>query len=443
MSCIFIFRRDLRLTDNTALIQIANMKEVTEILPIFIYDHNQISGNFTSNKFLIIQDEALNDLNSYLLKHNSKLHRFYGTPYKVISYLIQEYKPAYVAFNIDYSTYSNERDRLIASVCKQTGVKLIVQHDVMMCGTIKFTKLFWEFTKKLSEQQIIVRKNNSNKYTTRNFKYERANIESELVKHTSLRGIEQYRTKYKPITATRQWALDRIKTITINETNHIRDGYLISAHLKLGLISPREVFKYAIVNHKGYLIKQMAWREFYFACWRSYQASQSNYDFYDRRFDYMQWRNDPIEMEAMWRGRTGYALVDAAITELNKTGFMANRGRLIVGFFSVKILRINPFYTSNNKWLVGGQIYFSRHLIDACYANNTGNWHWVASDTVDASGQRFGRGWAGRPMNVEVLHPGDEEYICKWIDYDKYKTNKIKQIVNAAERWKEWISLTQ
>ena len=111
---------------------------------------------------------------------------------------------------------------------------------------------------------------------------------------------------------------------------------------------------------------------------------------------------------------------------------MWNRGRLIVGWFSVKILRINPWLP---KW--GGQAYFSEKLIDCCYANNTGNWHWVASDTLDASGQRFGKGWSGRPLNPEKIHPEDKNYISVW-----GSKKKIKPIVDWHKRWSEWRQIT-
>jgi deoxyribodipyrimidine photolyase len=87
-------------------------------------------------------------------------------------------------------------------------------------------------------------------------------------------------------------------------------------------------------------------------------------------------------------------------------------------------------------WRAGGQLYFSRRLVDCCYAQNVGNWHWVASDTLDASGQRFGHGWSGRKMNPEKLKPGDEEYLKKW------RPKSRPPIVDWQVRWKEWLSLT-
>jgi deoxyribodipyrimidine photolyase len=85
---------------------------------------------------------------------------------------------------------------------------------------------------------------------------------------------------------------------------------------------------------------------------------------------------------------------------------------------------------------MGGQLYFSSKLVDCCYANNTGNWHWVASDEVDASGQRFGKGWSGRRINPEKLKEGDVEYLKRWA------APVVQKIVDWRARWKEWLSLT-
>lgn len=438
-NCIFIFRRDLRLTDNTALIQAQKTHE--KILPVFIYDVNQISrGN---NNFLAVQEQAINDLDNYIRKYNGKLYRFYGTPYKVINYLIKIYKPATVAFNMDYSCYAQERDKKIAEICKQNNVNLFTAHDVTLYDPVqirmKYDRLFGVFAESVSKLEMRVQKNGQNKY-------ENICIEKQ---------IPECPVKFKPgkipVTATREWTLKVIKN---------NADVPISCALKLGLISPREIFKYYITNplpRSEKVIRGLIWREFYFATWLT---KSNHYDFYDPRFKTIEWRNDAVEMRAMWKGRTGVPIIDACMRELNETGFMWNRGRLLVGFYSVKILRINPFFsntntgyysklfseTSNNidtgkynkkSWYVGGQLYFSNKLIDCCYANNTGNWHWVASDLLDASGQRFGHGWSGRKYNVVKLKPEEKKYLEKW------KPEKRDCAVDIEQRWSEWLEMTK
>jgi deoxyribodipyrimidine photo-lyase len=412
------------------------MAEIERVLPVFIYDHNQITATIASEFFLKMQEEALADLGRTLSGAGSRLCKFYGTPFKIVSYLIAEWKPQYVAFNVDYSTYSMARDAKISEVCKLNAVKLLVDHDVML-GNLPFNKLFHAFSKEALNLRITVGPAAKNKFVNKTFKLEKLSI---------IDGSNV-------VPATRAWALNRIRKFCENPGQLYKDTGIpaasISAHLKLGLISCREVFSYALSKGSGYLVKQMVWREFYFSLARE---KRLHYDFYDSRYKFMEWRNDPAETKAMWLGLTGYPLIDASMRELNTTGFMWNRGRLLVGWFSVKILRINPFLPLDanvHEWHMGGQCYFSKMLIDACYANNTGNWHWVASDTVDASGQRFGSGWSGRPMDIEKIKksssewlPGDAEYLAKWLPKSYGKKKNVEKIVDHKVRWEEWKNLT-
>ncbi len=400
MKCIYIFRRDLRLTDNIGLIN--TLKKYKKILPIFIYDVNQIKSPHASVKFLEYQEAALVDLNEYLVKKGSRLCKFYGTPRGVLEYLIKEYKPNAVAFNLDYSNYSIQRDKILIETAKSHNIEVDIYHDLTM--RLKFHKAFHEFIKQ--PITVVVHKNRGDNYDKKFF------IKEKLFYTETTVSI------------SRKDALTRIKKE--------QQPYGISVHLKLGLISTREVYVYSKKYVVPYLTKQMLWREFYFSCWL---AHSNNYTFYDERFKNIQWKDNPKERLALWTGKTGYDYIDASINELNATGFMPNRNRMVVAFFSIKIMHINPFlYGTGEDWDCGGQQYFSRKLIDCCYANNTGNWHWAASDTVDVSGMRFNRGFAGRPFKIEPK--GEEEYIKKWVKKSR------KKIVDSKLRYEEWRSWT-
>lgn len=402
MKAIYIFRRDLRLTDNIGLI--SALRDYKLILPVFIYDCNQLKSPHSSSIFIEYQEAALDDLNEYLVAKGSRLCKFYGTPYGVLKYLIGEYKPSAVVFNADYSLYSVERDKKIVDLCMEAGIKCDIHHDLTM--RLKFNKAFHQFVKQPINVEIL--KNRKTNYDKKIFSKERTMYTVTAVK------------------ISRKDALNRIKKES--------EPYGISIHLKLGLISTREVYVYAVKNVIMYLQKQMLWREFYFSCWL---AHNNNYDFYDERFRGIKWRDDREERKMMWTGKTGYDYIDASINELNTTGFMKNRNRMIVAFFSIKIMHINPFLYKDNSddWDCGGQQYFSRKLADCCYANNTGNWHWAASDLVDASGMRFNHGFAGRPFKIEP--EGEEEYIKKWL-----KKKNIK-LINNKERYNEWLEWTK
>ena len=433
MTCIFIFRLDLLLTDNKSLIQACAKYE--KIIPIFIYDYHFFTAY---HKFFHIQELGLLDLEKTIAEAGGRLMRFYGKPYKVIRYLIKKYKVQAVAYNKDYSVYSMDRDTRINLECG--GLDIIACDDVTIYAPAeikaKYNNKYGTFVQNISVLKFDVQKNRHKKYT---------NIKDEL-EGTLEYAMTENKIKLKmykaPFIISRAGAIEALKKYIIpktppeSEPRFMEDmpeveitgrDYNISPHLKLGLISAREVMKYSVLNKLFDLTRNILWREFYFANWL---ARQNHYSFYDGRFNNIEWLNDKREAWAMWAGKTGFPIIDAAMREINETGFMWNRARLFVGFFSVKILRLHPFGP------LGGQKYFSEHLIDCCYANNTGNWHWVASDTVDASGMRFGHGFGGRPMNVYKLTEQDKKYIEKWAP------KKCKEIVNFKTRLKEWYEMT-
>lgn len=431
---MFYFRRDLRICDNNGLIF---AQKFQPILPIFIFDPEQI--NFLkNNNFMNVLVEAVKDLKIYFENENQNLYIFTGRPASVIGKILKAENIKQLIFNADYSEYSVKRDKEIFEVCKNLGVECFAVNDVTLFKPSLlldcFDKKYWKFVENLGRQTVETKKC----FTI----FRKSNlVESDYPKYKINKNI--------PVAATREFAKNRVKEYKKND-DYFSENLMISCHLKLGLISPREVYNYVLTNYKDSpVIRQLLWREFYFA-WAI--KTENIYEFIDDRFLQIKWRNNKNEIKNMWSGKTGYPLIDAAMNQLNKTGFMHNRGRLLVGFFSVKILRINPFGEH------GGQLYFSKKLIDCCYANNTGNWHWVASDALDASGQRYSKGWAGRPTdprNSKKYDP-DCKYIKKWLPEVEKLTNKEihnwvykqkkgvywKPIVDFSERWKEWMSLT-
>jgi deoxyribodipyrimidine photo-lyase len=247
----------------------------------------------------------------------------------------------------------------------------------------------------------------------------------------------------------------------------------LSAHLNFGTISEREFYE-SLVEHLGnstQLINQIIWRDYYLTLNR-YLPNCNSYDTHmDTRFNKLKWldnytgqntkfkskRNEQAykEWETMMDSKTGFLIIDAAIQEIKKTGFMHNRCRMIVGTFSVKYLQINPLcrYVGLNDW-------FSRHLVDCIVSQNKLNCQWVTE--LDFPGKKFAPSTsviAGRPMNVsnEMIKKWDPtcEYIKKWLPHLKDIDNKIlykwdtkfdekihpKPIFNSKERYKEWIEL--
>lgn len=462
---VFIFRRDLRLQDNIALTYICKHSEI--VIPIFIFDPFQIkthrkNKNYISNNAIQFMCESLDDLDDQLRRKGSRLFYFYGKPWSVIENLVKSDEDIEcIAFNLDYSKYSISRDNKIKKVCDQYDVQNVMyEYDSILHNNKKILKangdmyvVFSAFYKNALKYPVTpVFKN-----TYKNYLAKRNKLSREF--HCDIHKF------YKPnnnvyVHGGRQEAIKILKGIKrLKNYNKCRDilSYdtsRLSAYLKFGCISIREchsIFKKTL-SARNELIKQLYWRSFYFLI---SQYVRNDYDkFIDSRFSRIKWQNSSVMWKKMWTGNTGFLALDATVRELNTTGFMHNRGRLLTGNFSVKILRINPFHPT---W--GGQVYFSKMLIDGCFANNSGNYSWVTSDKLDPSGMRFGKGISGRVFDPRKFKKWDPEchYIKKWLpklknipnrelfNWDKY-CHKYKELhpcpmIDFDKRKKEWVKI--
>lgn len=457
MSCIFIFRRDFRLTDNTALIKCINMK--LKILPIFIFDPEQLNRDTASSNFIEIMCKSLIELETYINKCGGKITFLKGAPHLVVKSLLNKFKNAHVAFNRDYSPYSLMRDNKIYEIAKDKLICCddLFTHDYCFLKTVYHTS-FGRFKKSVLPQDPLP-------VATATFNGAFMNIDIKC--KFNCRPEDFFKPNLNiPIKPGRAAALERVKKMAnhkISISEKCGEGTsLLSSYLHCGTISIREVYNWACRNNNLHIKVQLIWRQFYFitAIIRNKKyigdfdkmMKAHYYRFYDRRFKTIKWRNDAAEYTALWSGKTGFPIIDAAVRQLNKTGFMHNRGRLLVGYFSVKILRISPWLP---KW--GGQAYFAAKLIDCCWANNVGNWRWVSSDTLDRAGQRFGRGYSGRMTSIdkwnaelsyikcwvpELKDVPDKDIINWYTAHKKYKNKYFKPIVDTAARKREWMDMT-
>lgn len=415
MSGVFIFRRDFRINDNSALISLA--KECDEIIPIFIFDPYQIektkqNENYFSNKSVRFMIESLDNLNEELKTKKSQLNYFYGKPFEVIEDLIKKNSLiTHVAFNRDFSPYSKIRDAAIMDVCKKYNIKCIVDDQDLLLHPIDkvvhevndikkpFTVFghYFKNAKKLNVEKpksfplSMVKKLKhvklrSSKYNTKNiWKYiDISDDMNEIQKGGRYRALK---------------ILKKINEYMNYSTNRDLLNYQttrLSAHLKFGTVSIREVYE-AIKNVLGLsdsgkaLIRQLYWRNYYFVL-ANYRKTLTNngYGHIEKRYKQLKWTSgDKLQQygRSLWQdGATGFPMIDACVRQLNSVGWMHNRGRLMVANFAVKILHIDPF--AGGKWSC--QEAFSRELIDCCYANNFGNWMWVLGP-YDPGGYRYGR----------------------------------------------------
>jgi len=372
---LFIFRRDLRLTDNTALILALRKSE--KVVPVFIFDPRQIGikNNYRSKNCIQFMAESLSDLTDQLRGKKAKLYCFKGQSEKVISRMTKQEKIDAIFINKDYTPFSLKRDRNIEKICFKNNIDYTACTDTLLNDPeIIKTKngtpfaVFNPFYKKSRKQQVIRPKrcSKSNFYTGR-IKGACHSLISEISRHKNKNiwvqgGTNRAKKILKKIKDLRQYN-DTRNFPAIMTSN-------LSAHNKFGTVSIREVY-HKIVDLYGKnstLITQLYWRDFFY-----HIAYHSPFVFghaYHKKYDALKWGKSKKKFERWCTGTTGFPIVDAGMRQLNKTGYMHNRVRMIVASFLTKDLHIS--------WL-WGEKYFAQQLVDYDPCVNNGNWQWVAS----------------------------------------------------------------
>lgn len=404
---LFIFRRDFRLVDNIGLLELS--KKCSTIYPVFIFTPEQVERNpYKSNNSILFMIESLISLDSQIKQMSGgKLLTFYGKNDMVVRQLIKEYNIDYIGFNRDHTPYAKSRDKSIIDICEDSGVEVVIGIDYSLHepGSImnstgnpyqKFTPYYLiAKSKKVSSPARRKRiqfsiGNNIKKYTiTLSTAMERfckpnSNIlvngghDSGLtVLKTAIRNASDYKN---------------IHNILSKDTTHM------SPYIKFGIFSIRQVYQ-AFSGHTE-IIRQFIWRDFYAQVLHFFPAVLEGP--MKPAYKHIRWHHNMKWFNAWKIGNTGFPVVDAAMRELNTTGFCHNRGRLIVASFLVKTLLIN--------WQEGEK-YFARMLTDYDPASNNLNWQWCASSGIDSQPYfRIFNPWEqGKNYDPECI------YIKKWI----------------------------
>ena len=486
---IFIFRKDMRIIDNRGLIKLS--ENVESIIPIFIFDPYQVeitskTKNYLSFPALRFICESVISLDQDLKKVNSRLNVFYDDPVNVIKYLNKKYDNFCIGYNEDYTRYSLERDSKIDNYCKKNGINVIKNNDDYTLYDLDL--LLKDPAKKECYKQYGAFRNNMMSYKSKFHKVNNKKIKFKSVnlEHTlSNKEINKIwspllkeNPDYEPLeVGGRKYALDTLKNLKdFKQYNTKRDNLdyettHLSAYLNFGCISEREFYERLLKTiPSSQLINQIVWRDYYLSLLKYLPYANSYEEHIDDRFNKLKWLDNYTpskkyktkrqkqsweEWKIMMDSKTGFLIVDAAIQEIKKSGFMHNRCRMIVGVFSVKYLLINPLcrYIGLNDW-------FSRHLLDCCTSQNKLNCQWVTE--LDFPGKKFSPHTspiAGRPMNIsnQMIKKWDPEcgYIKKWLPHLKDLDNKILYkwdtdydetihpgpIFDPKERYDEWIRL--
>lgn len=366
--CIFWFRRDLRIDDNHALWQATQSK--FPVLPIFIFDEHFFK-QFPANdkRFNLIYDR-LEQLNSQLTGIGSGILVLKGKVLDIFKELSKKYNITAVYCNEDYEPYAIKRDSKLTNWFNKNGILFSLHKDQVIFHKNEILKengkpytVFTPYKNKwlsiLKSEQLIP-------------------FDSEKKLDKLLRFKNQFPTKDELGIKENQYVLKPLQWEHINDYEKYRDYPALqrttnaSVYLRYGMVSIRKLVREAININLSFL-NELIWREFFMQI--LFHFPHVEHANFKSEYDKLEWQNNEKHFELWCRGETGYPLVDAGMRELNATGYMHNRVRMVVASFLTKHLLIDW------RW---GEAYFSQHLLDYELSSNNGNWQWAASTGCDA-----------------------------------------------------------
>jgi deoxyribodipyrimidine photo-lyase len=428
MNSIFLFRRDFRIIDNIGYNKC--VKESKKVYPIFIFTPKQITHNsYKSDNAIQFMIESLDELSK-----NINITFLYGNNSNVLKELIDKYKINAIYTNTDYTPFAIKRDKELEKICKSKKIQCHISHDICLFqpGTIKpsgkqvyqkFTPFYNVVMKKKVNKPLSNPINKTQKLTS---KYQTNLINIKYVKNDKISVRGGRKNGLKIINNLNRW----------NNYNNMRNQLTynttkLSAYLKFGCVSVREVFHK--INNKS-MKRQLVWRDFYYHLGFVYPHVFGKP--LKLQYSNIKWSKNQSTFNAWKNAKTGFPIIDACMTELNTTGYMHNRGRLIVASFLIKNLL--------HDWRKGEK-YFATKLVDYDPLVNNGNWQWVASTGADS--QPYFRIF--NPWTQGEKFDKNAEYIKKWLPefknipskdihkwekiYSKYNIKYPKPIINYKE----------
>ena len=411
---IFIFRRDLRLIDNTTLHHLC--KNFKNVVPIFIFTPEQITSEnkFKSNNAIEFMIESLLELQKDLKLKKSDLLFFQDTNLRVLDKIAKHYQIDCIATNQDYTPYSRDRDESIKLWCEKHSVTFLMEEDYLLSPIGSILKpdktpytVYTPFRNK-GVQQTVRKPQTTLKYSS----FSSTVFINEIGKTVKAQGLPKYSINpNKLAVGGRSKALKRLGKIQAfkkyNDERNIPSipTTHLSAYIKFGNVSIREVYwkMRETLGMGNQLIDQLLWREFYFYITWYFPKVLQGKPFNVRYNGEVKWRTSKKELTAWQNGTTGYPIVDAGMRQLNTSGFMHNRLRLITSNFLNRMLGLD--------WRLG-ELYYAQQLTDYDPSVNNGNWQWTASVGVDPKPyyQRLFNPW----LQSEKFDK-NAEYIKRWV----------------------------
>lgn len=417
-------RRDIRLDDNATLFHALTCARV--VIPLFIFDEN-ITAHLPKN------DARINFIYDRLEKIHQRLCGFgsgllvkKGTPFVIWKNLIANYDIEAVYFGRDYEPYARKRDREIYELltAKNIGCHSFKDHviferyDILKKDNTPYT-IYTPYKNKWLEKLNAAP---PLKLYQSDSMFQRFSKQHRDFPSLEFLGFKKSIVKVKPTNFSELKNYDKTRDFpALNTTSYL------SPHLRFGTVSVRKIVNNALKTNVVFL-SELIWREFFMQILFHFPAVEKNC--FKPAYEKIHWRNDRTDFEKWCNGQTGYPLVDAGMRELNATGYMHNRVRMVTASFLCKHLLIDW------RW---GERYFAEKLLDFELASNNGNWQWAAGTGCDAA--PYFRVF--NPTTQLKKFDADLKYTRKWvknIDKLSYPTQMIAHHfarIRAIETYKK------
>lgn len=397
---IFWFRRDLRLYDNVGFYNA--LKSDSPVMPLFIFD-SEILDKLPKNdaRVTFIYDSLQSMMKELQDNYGSSIAIYHGKPIEILKQLIDNYDINTVYTNHDYEPYALQRDNDIKvlldskaigfktykdhvifekdGILKKDGTPYVVYTPYMRIWKEKFKSVDLEILDPVPYYKNLYQNTNLPNLNLANLGFERSkqHIGPYDVSPSVIRKYEDTRNFPAKDSTSR-----------------------LGPHLRFGTVSIRQIVKKAIAEGNEIFWQELIWREFFMQILWHFPHTKDKA--FKAKYDRIEWLNNEMDFKKWCEGKTGYPLVDAGMRQLNETGFMHNRVRMLVGSFLCKHLLIDW------RW---GEAYFAEKLHDYEMASNIGNWQWVAGCGVDAA--PYFRIF--NPTSQILKFDKDLEYIKKWV----------------------------
>lgn len=424
---IFWFRRDLRLHDNAGLYEA--LKKHTKVLPLFIFDKDILDKlEDKQDRRVEFIHQTLQQLKNQLSELATDILIKYGKPVEVFEEISQKYPLAAVYTNHDYEPYAKERDTAVGTLLQNKGIGFYTFKDQCIfekkeilsnAGTVYtvFTPYSRKWKEKFNQEGLPA-------YPTEKFfenflKKEELNVlisnDNQIISLAEM-GFEAVEKDFP----SADFPEEIVKVYDKDRDYPAKRGTTrLSVHLRFGTISIREMVRRAQALNPTWL-NELIWRDFYMMILANFpHVAQSSFR---PEYDQIQWRNHEQDFQAWCEGKTGYPLVDAGMRELNATGFMHNRVRMLVASFLTKHLLIDW------RW---GEAYFAKKLLDFELSSNNGGWQWAAGSGTDAAPyfRIFNPESQAKKFDPEL------KYIRKWVpEFQEIRYKPIVEHKFARER---------